>query len=157
MSRKPQSPNSPADSSDKGVLPTAAHMNAKNTGIPFNAWLGAKVIDATAAGVRLYIPWRTEFGGAPGMTHGGILAAIVDLAAYCALSAASGDGGPTIDMRIDYHRSTVNGPFYADSKVVRAGSTISTAEVIIRDAQERLIASGRCVFLSRSRLLASSG
>jgi uncharacterized protein (TIGR00369 family) len=156
MSRKPQPPGDPSESLDRDVLPSVEHMNAKNTGIPFNAWLGAKVIDASAAGVRLHVPWRTEFAGAPGMTHGGILAAIVDLAAYSALKAAGGDGGPTIDMRVDYHRSTVNGPFYAESKVVRAGSTISTAEVVIRDAEERLIASGRCVFLSRSRRLAPS-
>jgi len=155
MSVKPQPPGGSAEPVD--VQPTAEHLNAMHTGIPFNAWLGAKIIDASAAGVRLYVPWRTEFGGAPGMTHGGILAAIVDLAAYSALRAVGGDGGPTIDMRIDYHRSSVNGPFYADSRVVRAGSTISTAEVVIRDAEERLIASGRCVFLSRSRRFATSG
>jgi uncharacterized protein (TIGR00369 family) len=85
------------------------------------------------------------------MTHGGILAGIIDLSAYMALMAVNGGGGPTIDMRVDYHRSMVNGTLYAESRILRVGSTISTVEVDVRDAQRRLIASGRCVFLSRSR------
>jgi uncharacterized protein (TIGR00369 family) len=130
---------------------SVARMNMHNAAVPFNRWLGAEVLSADGGGVRMRIPWRAEFGGAPGMTHGGVLAGIVDLGAYMALMAESGSGGPTIDMRVDYHRSTVNGTLYAASKVIRVGSTISTVEVTIRDAEKRLIASGRCVFLSRPR------
>ena len=126
-------------------------MNAHNAAIPFNAWLGAEVISATDEGVRLRIPWRVEFGGAPGMTHGGILAGIVDLSAYMALLAARGGAGPTIDMRVDYHRSMVNGALFSLARLLRVGSTISTVEVIVQDAEQRLIASGRCVFLSQGR------
>jgi len=36
-------------------------------------------------------------------------------------------------------------------KLLRAGATISTVDVRITDAEERLIASGRGVFLSQSR------
>ena len=126
-------------------------MNAHNAAIPFNAWLGDEVISATDEGVRLRIPWRVEFGGAPGMTHGGILAGIIDLSAYMALMAARGGAGPTIDMRVDYHRSMVNGAMFSLARLLRVGSTISTVEVIVQDAEERLIASGRCVFLSQGR------
>jgi len=126
-------------------------MNGHNAAIPFNAWLGAEVISATDEGVRLRVPWRVEFGGAPGMTHGGILAGIIDLSAYMALMAARGGAGPTIDMRVDYHRSMVNGAMFSLARLLRVGSTISTVEVIVQDAEERLIASGRCVFLSQGR------
>jgi uncharacterized protein (TIGR00369 family) len=130
---------------------TVEVMNAHNAIVPFNAWLGAEVIAATDEGVRLRIPWRVEFGGAPGMTHGGILASIVDLSAYMALMTAKGGAGPTIDMRVDYHRSMVNGALYAVAKLLRVGSTISSVDVIVHDAEQRLIASGRCVFLSQGR------
>jgi uncharacterized protein (TIGR00369 family) len=139
------------NASPEGPPASAAVMNAHNEAIPFNSWLGAEVISADDSGVRLRVPWRVEFGGAPGMTHGGILAGIIDLSAYLALMAVKGGGGPTIDMRVDYHRSMVNGTLYAQSKILRVGSTISTVEVDVQDAQRRLIASGRCVFLSRSR------
>jgi uncharacterized protein (TIGR00369 family) len=130
---------------------TVEFMNAHNAAIPFNAWLGAEVLSANDAGVLLRVPWRVEFGGAPGMTHGGILASIIDLSAYMALMGAKGGSGPTIDMRVDYHRSSVNGALYAQSTVLRVGSTISSVDVVLRDAERRLIASGRCVFLSRGR------
>jgi uncharacterized protein (TIGR00369 family) len=126
-------------------------MNAHNAAVPFNAWLGAQVVSADDEGVRLRVPWRVEFGGSPGMTHGGILAGIIDLSAYMALMAEKGGAGPTIDMRIDYHRSVVNGTLFTLAKLLRVGSTISTVEVVVHDGEHRLIASGRCVFLSQGR------
>ena len=130
---------------------TVEAMNTHNAAIPFNAWLGAEVISVDDEGVRVRFPWRVEFGGAPGMTHGGILAGIVDLSAYMALMAAKGGSGPTIDMRVDYHRSMVNGALFSQAKLLRVGSTISTVDVIVHDGEQRLIASGRCVFLSQGR------
>jgi uncharacterized protein (TIGR00369 family) len=130
---------------------TVAQMNALNATIPFSAWLGVEVIAADADSVRVRIPWRVEFAGAPGMTHGGMLAGVIDLTAYMVLMAVQGNAGPTIDMRIDFHRSTVNQTFFAVGKLLRAGATICTVDVRINDGEERLIASGRCVFLSQSR------
>jgi uncharacterized protein (TIGR00369 family) len=130
---------------------TVEAMNTHNAAVPFNAWLGAEVISVDDEGVRVRFPWRVEFGGAPGMTHGGILASIIDLSAYMAMMAAKGGSGPTIDMRVDYHRSMVNGVLFSRAKLLRVGSTISTVDVIVHDAKQRLIASGRCVFLSHGR------
>ncbi len=126
-------------------------LNAHNAGIPFNAWLRIEVLNASAQGVEMRVPWRQEFGGAPGMTHGGVLASLLDTAAFLALLAANGGGGPTIDLQIDYLRSTANGTLTVRSSVLRAGASISTVEVRISDPEQRLLASGRCVFLTRER------
>jgi uncharacterized protein (TIGR00369 family) len=128
-----------------------AQLTAHNATIPFNTWLGIEVIAASAEGVDLRVPWRPEFGGAPGTTHGGILASLIDTAAFLALVAAQDAGGPTIDMRVDVHRSTAGEPLNVHSRVLRRGATVSTADVLIHDAHERLIASGRCVFLTQPR------
>jgi acyl-CoA thioesterase len=130
---------------------TVAEMNAYNATVPFNTWLGAEVVSTSSEEITLQIPWRVEFAAAPGITHGGVLAGAIETAAFMVLRASRGDVGPTIDMRIDYHRSTVNGTLYAHARLLRFGGTISTAEVFIHDSAERLIASGRCVFLSHSR------
>ncbi len=130
---------------------TVAQMNALNATIAHTAWLGAEVVSAEGDTVKVRVPWRVEFGGAPGMTHGGVLAGVIDLTAYMVLMAVQGGAGPTIDMRIDFHRSTVNQTFFAVGRLLRAGATISTVDVRINDAEDRLIASGRCVFLSHSR------
>lgn len=133
-----------------------AKLNLHNAGIPFNAWLGLEVIGVRDDVVELRVPWRTEFGGAPGMTHGGILASIIDAAAFLVLLAVRGNGGPTIDMRVDFHRSTANGMLYVKSALLRAGATISTAQVEIHDSEQRLIASGRSVMISEPRRCLSS-
>jgi 1,4-dihydroxy-2-naphthoyl-CoA hydrolase len=135
-------------SSTENILERLTAHNAK---IPFNAWLGIEVLAASAESVELRVPWRYEFGGAPGMTHGGILASLVDTSAFLVLLAAKGTGGPTVDLQIDFHRSTANGALLVRSSLLRAGASISTIEVRISDQEQRLIATGRCVFLSRSR------
>jgi uncharacterized protein (TIGR00369 family) len=85
------------------------------------------------------------------MIHGGILASLIDAAAFLVLLAAKGTVGPTVDWQIDFHRSTANEPLYVRSTLVRAGATISTVAIRICDREGHLNATGRCVFLSQSR------
>lgn len=143
-----------SDPAKKPLVPkaTVESINTFVASCPFNAWLG---LEATSAGqneVELRLPWRVELGGAPGMIHGGVLAAMIDVTAYAVLMSVQGSAGPTIDMRVDFHRSTANGLLHARGRLLRAGATICTVEVVVHDAAERLIASGRCVFLSQSRM-----
>jgi uncharacterized protein (TIGR00369 family) len=135
---------------DKGH-PVVGQLNAYNGSIPFNSWLGAEIISAQTDRLRLRVPWRPEFAAAPGITHGGVLAGVIETAAFMVLKASRGDAGPTVDMRVDYHRSSAGDTLYAHARLLRAGGTISTAEVFVEDSRERLIASGRCVFLSHSQ------
>jgi uncharacterized protein (TIGR00369 family) len=131
---------------------TMEKLNAHNAGIPFNVWLGLEVLAAREDSVELRVPWRAEFSGAPGMTHGGVIASIVDAAAFLVLIAVRGSAGPTVDMRVDFHRSTANTMLYVKSALVRAGATISSVEVQIHDSERRLIASGRSVMISEPRI-----
>jgi uncharacterized protein (TIGR00369 family) len=126
-------------------------LRAHSAKVPFNAWLGIEILAASDMSVDLRVPWRSEFGGAPGMIHGGILASLIDSAAFLVLMAAKGTGGPTVDSQIDFHRSTANAPLYVRGSLLRAGATISTIAVRIHDPERHLIATGRCVYLSRSR------
>ena len=126
-------------------------INSYNASIPFNAWMGVQIIAATDSSVDLRVPWRHEFTGAPGMTHGGVLGSLIDTASYIVLMAAFGSAGPTVDMRVDFHRSTAQGPLYVHGELVRAGATISSVDVRVVDKDRHLIASGRCVYLSQSR------
>lgn len=76
-------------------------------------------------------------------THGGILAALIDLAADHALFSRLGHAVPTIDMRVDYHRAAMPGDLLAKGRVVKFGSRFSVCEAQIFDAEGRLVASGR--------------
>ena len=86
-------------------------------------------------------------------THGGILAALIDLAGDYAIAARLGRGVPTIDMRIDYHRTALPGPLVARATIIKIGSTVATAEAQVFDEGGKLVASGRGAYLTLSRLM----
>lgn len=43
-------------------------LNAHNAGIHFNAWLGIEVLNASAQGVEMRVPWRPTVAVAPPST-----------------------------------------------------------------------------------------
>ena len=83
-----------------------------------------------------------------GYTHGGILAALVDLTADWALVSRTGRGVPTIDMRVDYHRAAMPGDLTAQGKLVKWGSQHAVSEARVFDKDGTLVASGRGVYFT---------
>lgn len=127
----------------------AVDIDAFNRTCPFNAWLGVRVVAASNEGVEIEVPWRDELVGSPDVRtmHGGVLAAIAETTAGLSLLAALGQAGPAIDLRVDYHRPVRSGPLRGRGRVLRAGGTITSIESFVHDADDRLVASGRAVFL----------
>jgi uncharacterized protein (TIGR00369 family) len=117
---------------------------------PYHRWLGLKAESVGEGTVQIRATWREEWIVNPDRryTHGGILAALVDLAADWALGAQLGRGLPTIDMRVDYHRVALPGDLVCKGRVVRQGGQFSVAEAEIYDLEGKLCASGRGVYLS---------
>lgn len=117
---------------------------------PFNQWLNFTVLKADDAGIELKATWREEWVVNPDRryTHGGILAAIIDVAADYALAAQLGRPVPTIDIRVDYHKAAMPGDLTAKARVVRMGSQYSTAEASIYDKDGALVASGRGTYFT---------
>ena len=117
---------------------------------PFHRWLGLKVVAVHDDGIELTATWREEWVVNPdrGYTHGGVLAALVDLAADWAMVKKLGRGVPTIDLRVDYHAAAMPGDLAARGKVVRLGGQFSTAEAHIYDSNGKLVASGRGTYFT---------
>lgn len=117
---------------------------------PFNQWLNFTVVKADAEGLELRVAWREEWVVNPDRryTHGGILAAVVDVAADYALAAELGRPVPTIDIRVDYHKAAMPGDLTAKARVVRMGSQYSTAEAYVYDKDGALVASGRGTYFT---------
>ena len=116
----------------------------------FHQWLGLQVLAVSDDGIEIKAKWREELVVNPdrGYTHGGILAALVDLAADWALVKKTGRGVPTIDMRVDYHAPAMPGDLYVKGRVVRAGGQFSTAEAHVYDETGKLLASGRGTYFT---------
>ncbi|HXF88993.1 MAG TPA: PaaI family thioesterase [Xanthobacteraceae bacterium] len=120
------------------------------TRAPYHQWLGLEVIAVQEDGIELKAKWREEWvvNVERRYTHGGILAALIDLGADWAMIRKTGRGVPTIDMRVDYHAVALPGDLIIKGKIVRMGSQFSCAEAAIYDQQGKLLASGRGTYLT---------
>ena len=129
---------------------TLDQIQAIVTRAPFHQWLGLKVLAVGDDSIEIRATWREEWvvNVERRYTHGGILAALIDLAADFALIKQTGRGVPTIDMRIDYHRVAMPGDLIMRGKIIRAGSQFATAEAQIFDLDGKLICSGRGTYLT---------
>ena len=130
--------------------PTREEVNALITRGPYHQWLGLKVLAFAEDAIEIEATYRDEWrvrADAP-YTHGGILAALVDLAADWALAYRLGRAQPTIDMRVDYHRPAGPGNLLAKGRVIRCGRQFSVCEAQILDVNGEMVASGRGTYLT---------
>ena len=120
------------------------------TRAPFHQWLGIEVTALTDDAIELTARWREEWVVNPERryTHGGVLAALIDLAADWSLVRRTGRGVPTMDMRVDYHAPAMPGDLTVKGRVVRAGGQFATAEAQVCDASGKLLASGRGTYFT---------
>ncbi len=129
---------------------TAEKVQQMITRGPYHQWLGLQVTALHEDGIELKATWREEWVVNPDRryTHGGVLAALVDLAADWAMVSKTGRGVPTIDLRVDYHSAAMPGDLIARGKVVKMGGQFSTAEAQIFDGNGKLLASGRGTYFT---------
>jgi uncharacterized protein (TIGR00369 family) len=120
------------------------------TRAPYHQWLGLNVISVDETSIEIKATWREEWVVNPDRryTHGGILAALVDLAADWAMVGKLGRPVPTIDMRVDYHSAAMPGDLTAKGKIVRLGGQFSVSEASIFDKDGKLVASGRGTYFT---------
>ncbi len=125
-------------------------LEARLLKAPFHRWLGLSIVEVTPEEITIRAPWREEFvvNAEAGYTHGGILAALIDIVADYALAARLGRPFPTIDLRVDYHRPAMQGDLICKGRILKLGGQISSAEASIFDGKGRLLASGRGVYLT---------
>jgi len=131
---------------------TADELQQLLTRGPFNRWLNFTVLNVDGGGIEVKAAWREEWIVNPDRryTHGGILCAIIDVAADYAIAARLGRPVPTIDLRVDYHKAAMPGDLIARARVVRLGSQYSTAEASLYDKDGELVASGRGTYFTAS-------
>lgn len=117
---------------------------------PFHRWLGLEVVHAADGLIEMKAIWREEWiaNADRRHTHGGILAALIDIGANWALATKLGTGSPTIDLRTDYHSPAFQGDLIVKGSVLKFGRRLSTAEACILTAEGKAVASGRGVFLT---------
>ena len=131
-----------------GNVKTAEELQVRLVANHFNEWMGLKIINLDEEKIEITMRWREEMISNPKarVTHGGILGALVDVAADFMIGAKLGAPVPTVDMRVDYHRAASPGDLRAVGRIIRVGGTFSTAEAEVFDGDGKLVASGRGLY-----------
>jgi uncharacterized protein (TIGR00369 family) len=121
---------------------------------PFHQWLKPEVSavadDDNEVVIRL--PLRKEFNRDEegSGVHGGVISALIDIAGHAAIAARTRHGTPTIDMRVDYLRMAVGQELLAKAENLKFGRTLGVVDISVFDDEQRLVATGRCIYLTRS-------
>jgi acyl-CoA thioesterase len=123
--------------------------------LPLHRALGITLVEARPGFARICLATSSvTLGGIAGSVHGGLTAALVDIAMLQALSAGREPGDQfngTAELNISYLRPALGPRIYAEATVLKKGRTLAVAEVSILDDQGRLCARGRTTYaLSRA-------
>src|SRR4051812_31829605 len=121
--------------------------------IPFNKFLGVRVLLLEPGRVELEIPWRDELVGDPmkPALHGGVISALADTAGGMAIWGAlehPTQRVSTIDLRIDYLRPGRLEALIAEAVAVRVGRSVGVADVRLFHPTSRgdVVATGKGVY-----------
>lgn len=98
--------------------------------------------------VVVKLPYRPELAifAEAGGWHGGVIAALIDVAGAAACGLSLGRPTPTVNFRVDYLRSPVRVDLTATGRVVRSGRSIAVADVEVSDDTGEVYAVGRGTF-----------
>ncbi|MFT3768540.1 MAG: hotdog fold thioesterase [Minicystis sp.] len=126
--------------------------------IPFNKFLGLRVLHVERGRVEMEIPWRDELVGDPlkPAVHGGVISMLADtaggMAIWTALESPVHQRVSTIDLRIDYLRPGKLEALLAEAVVVRAGRSVGVADIRVFHASARgeIIATGKGVYVIKT-------
>ena len=126
-------------------MPSAAHPAPAATDAPFLDMLGARITLAGADRALLELPYRDGNGNRNGTLHGGVVAAVIDVAAAAVadsgLPVARRAGASTIDFNVHFLAPAIREAVAAEATVVRRGRDITFVEVAVVTG-ERTIARG---------------
>ena len=119
---------------------------------PFNRWLAATPIsaDQDGKGVSISLPFRPEFSYDPtsNIFHGGVIAALIDMAGYAAVAIRHDFPTPTISLHIEYLAPATSSTLIANARLRKLGRSLSRVDVDVF-GDDVLIAIGRGVFSTR--------
>ncbi len=133
--------------------------------MPFNAFLGIKVVSFDTHSTSLMFEWKDILVGNPAFKslHGGIIAAVLDMTGGVAcwmanieryegypleeaLSVCGRAEGATIDLRVDYIAPGRGKYFIAKADIVRFGQRVIVARMELTNDTKQLIAIGTGTF-----------
>ncbi len=100
----------------------------------FASVLGTHLVSRETDKVVIKLPYQEIFG--TGRIHGGVISALIDIAATAAFwshpDVNENTRGATVEFTVHFLRLTVGLDLYAEAQVRRRGGTLCTGDVSIR-------------------------
>lgn len=102
--------------------------------IPFDRYLGMRVVHAMPGEVVLRIPWADHLIGDPSRpaVHGGVLSTLLDTVGGAAVFSrfdGHDDRCSTVDLRVDYLRPGPAEDLYGHARVIRLGNRVGVSRM----------------------------
>ncbi len=108
----------------------------------FLAHLGASIHFDEQLRSVVTLPHKPELEHALGGVHGGVLATLIDAAAWCAAAVHYPSWITTVEFDTRLLEPVIGEDLVATGRLVRAGKRIAVAEAEVRTADGRLVAVG---------------
>jgi 1,4-dihydroxy-2-naphthoyl-CoA hydrolase len=110
--------------------------------MPFSAWCGIVLSEASADAVTGSLAWIPERCTSGGVMHGGAIMALADsVGGACAfLNLPAGASTSTIESKTNFFRAVRGGEVRAVARPLHVGRTILVIQTDIRDDQDRRVA-----------------
>lgn len=117
--------------------------------IPFNTLLGIKLTRTHSDGVTIECALRRELTNSAGVAHGGVAAAIADVAVGMALNRHFGGKRPitTVEMKINYFLPATDGHIFARSRLLRIGSTLCVGSVDLTNTEGKQLGTALVTYM----------
>ena len=117
--------------------------------IPFNTLLGIKLTRTHRDGVTIECALRHELTNSAGVAHGGVAAAVADVAVGMALNRHFGGKRPitTVEMKINYFLPATDGHIFARSRLLRIGSTLCVGSVDLTNTEGKQIGTALVTYM----------
>lgn len=114
---------------------------------PYSELIGVRRNNVTGEPI-VTISWRPAIEGRPGFVHGGVIAGLLEMACYEALTHEFRDSGKPvvkpINVAIDYLRGGVMIDTHAVAHIVRIGKRVANASAVCwQDDRSKPIATAR--------------
>jgi uncharacterized protein (TIGR00369 family) len=132
-------------------------------GIPFNKFLGIRLLGLGDRECRLLLPFRVELIGDARRQalHGGVISTLIDTCAGFAVWSTGSihDRISTIDLRVDYLKPAVAEDIVTESRIKLLGNRVGTVHTVVWavTAPEVILAEGRSVYNIRRSASAAKG
>jgi uncharacterized protein (TIGR00369 family) len=89
-----------------------------------------------------------------GKVHGGVMASVVDAAAFWAVfpQVENGKGLTTVEMKLNYLAPAQEGKLIAQGRCIRLGKTLALGEAQVKDTEGVLVAHGTATMMVLANL-----